>query len=74
MCCLLEGYGSGGPSSKCTFNVTQTVHHEGSNRLKNDKLYMKIAVQLSYMLQMLQWCVLAGFGVMHFLQTDTEGI
>lgn len=29
---------------------------------------------LSYLLQIPQWCVLAGLGMMHFLQTDTNGL
>lgn len=28
----------------------------------------------SYVLQMPQWCVLAGLGIIHFLQTDTNGM
>lgn len=37
-------------------------------------MHLRVPVWFSYMLQMLQWCVLGGFGAMHFLQRDTEGI
>lgn len=75
MCYLSEGYDSGGPSSKRTFNEAKTDHHEGLKRQNKWRtLYTSTIVSSSYVLQMLQWCVLAGFGVMHFLQMDTEGI
>lgn len=35
---------------------------------------LKVLDLPAYVLQMLQWCALAGFGMMHFLQKDTEGI
>lgn len=31
-------------------------------------------ITFSYLLQIPQWCVLAGLGMMHFLQTDTNGL
>lgn len=39
-----------------------------------DYIFFKRCSSFSYVLQMLQWCVLAGFGMMHFLQKVTEGI
>lgn len=36
--------------------------------------YKHIIKQIkTHLLQIPQWCVLAGLGIMHFLQTDTTG-
>lgn len=41
--------------------------------VEKDNNVTMVLLFLPHVLQMLQWCVLAGFGMMHFLQKDTEG-
>lgn len=58
------------PLKKCNLNFI----NNGNVFSKNLRLRKVRKIKFSYLLQIPQWCVLAGFGIMHFLQTDTNGL
>lgn len=62
-----KGYGSDGPSSERSWNTRTADMGDGEGTRRPGR------AERAYVLQMLQWCVRAGLGTMHFLQMETEG-